>query len=382
MLPLLGSIISGLLGRKIGVTGSHIITISCLIVTSIFSIIAFYEVGICDSPVSIQLTSWVNSEYMNISWGFLFDSLTVSMLIPVLFISTLVHLYSINYMAEDPHNQRFFSYLSLFTFFMIVLVTGDNYLVLFLGWEGNYILHCLTFFNNPYFFNSIDESSIMWLSLLLGPIKCSSINRIGPHNIDVLSVLIGSILGDSHLERRINGIGTRVIFEQSNKNVEYLMWFHKFFSEKGYCNPQKPKLFKRIIQNNQILFYYRISSFTFYSFNWIHDMFYILENGKFRKKIPTNISDFLTPLVLAIWFMEDGSKSNNSVRIATNNFNYDEILFISVVLFEKYRLITTPQYGGKNKGYILYFSTKSMVEFTNIVKPYMLPSMYYKLGNY
>nr|AWA82148.1 NADH dehydrogenase subunit 5 [Cantharellus cibarius]AWA82180.1 NADH dehydrogenase subunit 5 [Cantharellus cibarius] len=136
MLPLLGSVISGLLGRKIGVTGSHIITISCLIVTSILSILAFYEVGVCDSPVSIQLTSWVNSEYLNISWGFLFDSLTVSMLIPVLFISTLVHLYSTNYMANDPHNQRFFSYLSLFTFFMIVLVTGDNYLVLFLGWEG------------------------------------------------------------------------------------------------------------------------------------------------------------------------------------------------------------------------------------------------------
>ena len=136
MLPLLGSVISGLLGRKIGVTGSHIITITCLIITSILSIIAFYEVGVCDSPVSIHITSWVNSEFLNISWGFLFDSLTVSMLIPVLFISTLVHLYSTNYMAEDPHNQRFFSYLSLFTFFMIVLVTGENYLVLFLGWEG------------------------------------------------------------------------------------------------------------------------------------------------------------------------------------------------------------------------------------------------------
>jgi len=102
MLPLLGSVVSGLLGRKIGVTGSHIVTITCLIITSILSIIAFYEVGVCDSPVSIHITSWVNSEFLNISWGFLFDSLTVSMLIPVLFISTLVHLYSTNYMAEDP----------------------------------------------------------------------------------------------------------------------------------------------------------------------------------------------------------------------------------------------------------------------------------------
>jgi len=136
VLPLLGAVVSGLLGRKIGVTGSHIITTTCLFLTSILAVIAFYEVGICASPVSIKLASWIDSELLQVNWGFLFDSLTVSMLLPVLFVSTLVHLYSTNYMAEDPHNQRFFSYLSLFTFFMIVLVTGDNYLILFLGWEG------------------------------------------------------------------------------------------------------------------------------------------------------------------------------------------------------------------------------------------------------
>ena len=133
VLPLLGSIVSGFLGRKIGVTGSHFITSTALIVTSVLAAIAFYEVGICGSPVSIQFTSWIDSESMNVSWGFLFDSLTVTMLIPVLFVSTLVHIYSISYMAEDPHNQRFFSYLSLFTFFMLVLVTGDNYLIMFIG---------------------------------------------------------------------------------------------------------------------------------------------------------------------------------------------------------------------------------------------------------
>lgn len=101
-LPLLGSVVSGLLGRKIGVTGSHIITCSSLGFTSVMAAIAFYEVGICGSPVSIYLTSWIDSELMSISWGFLFDSLTVSMLIPVLFVSTLVHIYSISYMGEDP----------------------------------------------------------------------------------------------------------------------------------------------------------------------------------------------------------------------------------------------------------------------------------------
>lgn len=63
----------------------------------------------------------------------MFDSLTVSMLIPVLIVSSMVHIYSISYMSEDPHNQRFFSYLSMFTFFMLILVAGDNYLILFVG---------------------------------------------------------------------------------------------------------------------------------------------------------------------------------------------------------------------------------------------------------
>lgn len=73
---------------------------------------------------------------MDISWGFMFDSLTVSMLLPVLVVSALVHIFSVDYISADPHNQRFFSYLSMFTFFMLVLVTGDNYFIMFVGWEG------------------------------------------------------------------------------------------------------------------------------------------------------------------------------------------------------------------------------------------------------
>ena len=73
---------------------------------------------------------------MTITWEFLFDQLTVSMFIPVLYISSLIHIFSTDYMAEDPHNQRFFSYLSLFTFFMLVLVSGANFFVMFVGWEG------------------------------------------------------------------------------------------------------------------------------------------------------------------------------------------------------------------------------------------------------
>nr|UNP23070.1 NADH dehydrogenase subunit 5 [Tolypocladium sp.] len=136
ILPLLGSIVSGFFGRKVGVTGSRILSCLSIITTTILAIISFFEVGFNNNPISINLFKWLDSESFNMAWNFQFDSLTVSMLIPVLVISSLVHLYSIGYMSHDPHNQRFFSYLSLFTFMMIILVTGNNYLLMFVGWEG------------------------------------------------------------------------------------------------------------------------------------------------------------------------------------------------------------------------------------------------------
>ena len=136
ILPLLGSIISGFFGRKVGVSGAQLITCSCVIVTTVLSLVAFFEVGLNNIPVSVELFRWIDSESLNVLWGFQFDSLTVSMLIPVLIISSLVHVYSIGYMSHDPHNQRFFSYLSLFTFMMIILVTANNFLLMFVGWEG------------------------------------------------------------------------------------------------------------------------------------------------------------------------------------------------------------------------------------------------------
>ena len=136
VLPLLGSIVSGFFGRKVGVSGAQLITCGSVIITTFLAVIAFFEVGLNNIPVSIQLFRWVDSESLNVLWGFHFDSLTVSMLIPVLIVSSLVHIYSIGYMSHDPHNQRFFSYLSLFTFMMIILVTANNFLLMFVGWEG------------------------------------------------------------------------------------------------------------------------------------------------------------------------------------------------------------------------------------------------------
>jgi proton-translocating NADH-quinone oxidoreductase chain L len=135
-LPLIGSISAGLFGRYLGSKGAQIVTTTCLSISTVLSWYAFMEVGINGNTVYIDLFTWVDSEMLHASWGFLFDSLTVIMLITVTTVSSMVHLYSIGYMGEDPHVQRFMSYLSLFTFFMLMLVTADNFLQMFLGWEG------------------------------------------------------------------------------------------------------------------------------------------------------------------------------------------------------------------------------------------------------
>lgn len=184
ILPLLGSIVSGLMGRKIGVTGSHIITCTCLILSSILASVAFYEVGICGSPVTINLVSWVDSEFMYISWEFLFDSLTVSMFIPVLYISSLIHIFSTDYMSEDPHNQRFFSYLSLFTFFMLLLVSGGNFFVMFVGWEGIGIVSYLLI---NFWFTRIQANKAAILAL--------NMNRVGDMGLSIGFFSIFALFG-------------------------------------------------------------------------------------------------------------------------------------------------------------------------------------------
>jgi NADH-ubiquinone oxidoreductase chain 5 len=136
LLPIISSIITGFLGRKIGKKGGQFISTSSIFITMLLSLIIFLEVGGNSISVYFNMFRWVDSEILYILWSFNFDSLTISMLIPVLIVSFLVHLYSIGYMETDPHNQRFFSYLNLFTFMMIILVTSNNLLVMFVGWEG------------------------------------------------------------------------------------------------------------------------------------------------------------------------------------------------------------------------------------------------------
>nr|AOX48932.1 NADH dehydrogenase subunit 5 [Gelidium crinale f. luxurians] len=136
ILPLIGSLISGFGGRLLGYYGASIFSTSCVLLSFFFSIVIFYEVGLCNSVCYVLLSPWINVGTLSINWGFLFDPVTSVMLIVVTSVSALVHVYSISYMENDPHCPRFMSYLEIFTFFMLILVTADNAVQMFLGWEG------------------------------------------------------------------------------------------------------------------------------------------------------------------------------------------------------------------------------------------------------
>lgn len=135
LLPLLGFLSGSLLGRHLGF-GVCFITTGCTFLSFLISFSLLCDVISTGNTYTLSLLRWIYVDSLVVNWSFCFDSLTCIMLVVVTFISTLVHLYSTEYMENDPHLQRFMSYLSLFTFFMLILVTANNFLQMFVGWEG------------------------------------------------------------------------------------------------------------------------------------------------------------------------------------------------------------------------------------------------------
>ncbi|MGB1405533.1 MAG: NADH-quinone oxidoreductase subunit L [Parvibaculales bacterium] len=134
--PLIGAAIAGLFGRVIGDRAAEYVTTGLLILSAILSCISLINVGLVGDTQKVMVLDWIRSGGLDIDWVLRIDTLTAVMLVVVTGVSSLVHVYSIGYMSHDPHRARFFAYLSLFTFMMLMLVTADNFLQLFFGWEG------------------------------------------------------------------------------------------------------------------------------------------------------------------------------------------------------------------------------------------------------
>ena len=135
-LPLIASIISGFFGKLIGDRNSEIVTSLLVTISAILSILVLYKVIFNQYQDNIVIATWISSGTLDVNWSIKIDSLSAIMLVVVTSVSSLVHIYSIGYMSHDPHKPRFMAYLSLFTFAMLMLVTSDNFIQLFFGWEG------------------------------------------------------------------------------------------------------------------------------------------------------------------------------------------------------------------------------------------------------
>lgn len=183
-LPLISAISAGFLGHRIGEKGAGYLTTSLIFSTCLISWYLFWYVGILEHTTYLHLFNWINSGNLIVKFGLLFDSVTVVMLIVVTTISTLVHLYSTSYMDGDPHLPRFMSYLSLFTFFMLVLVTADNFLQLFIGWEGVGICSYLLI---NFWYTRIQANK--------SAIKAMLVNRIGDIGLAIAMFAIYNVFG-------------------------------------------------------------------------------------------------------------------------------------------------------------------------------------------
>jgi hypothetical protein len=228
-------------------------------------------------------------------------------------------------------------------------------------------------FTGPKFIYMKSTSTLLKASLSFILPNVKAVKRIGPHNQDVISVLVGSLLGDGFGEREESG-GVRFRFRQSVVRKDYIFWLHNFFNTRGYCSNLLPVIYTQKT-GDKVLEYYRFGTYRFTSLLWLYKTFY---NNNKKKVIPANIANLLTPLALAIWIMDDGTWKNPGVRIATNSFTKEEVELLSSALYTKYNLCCSLQ---KNNGnYQLYIKQESITLLKELVLPYMVPSMHYKLG--
>ncbi len=206
--------------------------------------------------------------------------------------------------------------------------------------------------------------------------RISAKDRVGPHEIKIISILFGSLLGDGYAEYRNKGKGTRFCFYQENSHATYLIWLHGLLANLGYSSSTEPEIKTRLGNKGIVRKVVSFKTWTYTSFNCVHDLWYINK----VKVVPSVIGDYLTPLALAIWITDDGCKIGSGLKLCTNSFTYADCLLLVKVLFDNFNIKSTIQSAGKIDQYHIYIWKESMPLLRETVLPYVHPSMKYKLG--
>lgn len=221
-----------------------------------------------------------------------------------------------------------------------------------------------------------------------------AIKRIGPHNIDVLSIIVCGMLGDwwGHSIKGLILPSVRFQIEQAKSNISYIYYLTELLNKLGYCASDTPKKvgkaegkkFKDPRTNPEVVRYnYRLTLFTFTNLFWIYTGFYHSVEGALIKRVPTWISYYITPIGLAHWIMQDGSRqSGQGIFLATNSFSYNDCLFLSNILNQKFGLTVTVIKTGVEDQWRLNVWKRSMPLLAELVGPYIIPEMRYKLEGY
>lgn len=232
---------------------------------------------------------------------------------------------------------------------------------------------------STYKFKSFDE---LWAYMdeLKDNFSLKQIESWNKHPQKFCSIIIGGLLGDCYANRC--GTDTFFSYTYTAKKKEYPLWLHQYFSELGYCNKKIPTI-KVKFDKRTSKEYYSIQFHTFSSksFNEIHNLFYKKQNDRFVKIIPKNIEEYLTPLAMAVCFMDDGSGQKNSGSIATNGFSKECIERFRDAVKNKFDISMNLQIANRKKEqWRLYIPTTEFEKFKALVQPHILPCFYYKLG--
>jgi hypothetical protein len=236
--------------------------------------------------------------------------------------------------------------------------------------------------------NKINRIYYSTSTLLFSKKGTKALSRIGPHDIEVLSVLICGLLGDwwgDKINNKVGPASVRFSIEQGEKNSAYIHHLTYLFFHWGYSSFIVPKLVKKanFSDNYSERFNYRLTLFTFSSLNWVYDSFYTINKGKKIKIVPFWIKEYITPIGLAHWIMQDGSKqAGQGINIATNAFSYEECVFLSQILNKKYNLVSTVIKTGYENQWKIAIWKESMPILVNIIKPYIIEEMKYKFNGY